>query len=411
MKILVVTQYFWPENFRINELCEEFIKLGHDVTVLTGLPNYPKGEIYYEFKQNKNKFNRYKNVKVIRVPIYPRGKNKLNLAINYLSFLVNSIFLGYFKIKEKKFDIVFTFQLSPVTVGITSIFFSFINKCPNVLWVLDLWPDTLVALNIINKIWQIKLSKLLVNWIYSNCDLILAQSMSILYEIKKNESIKENVYFLPSWGEFDFFKKKSKPAREVKHKDIFTLLFAGNIGEAQDFPSILKAVETLRTQNINNFRLILIGDGSKKEWLKKEIKKLKIDQYFELHKSYPLERMPSFFEHADALLISLLDRDVFNITIPGKVQFYLSSGIPIIGMICGEGAEIIKKSKAGLICNSGDHIGFSKIITKFINLNKNDLKEMGSNGKKYASEEFLKEKIINKLNKMLVDLSKNNASN
>ncbi len=411
MKVLIISQYFWPENFRVNELCEELIKSGHELTILTGYPNYPKGEIYKDFRRSKKQFNEYKGAKIVRVPVFPRKKNRINLAINYFSFLLNSIFFGFFKLQKAKFDIIFTYQLSPVTVGITSAFFSYLKKCPNVLWVLDLWPDTLVALNIINKIWQIEFFKFIVNLIYSKCDLILAQSESIMYEIIKYPSIKNNVFYLPSWSEADLFKKDITPANEIEDKDIFTILFAGNIGEAQDFSSILKTVETLNSKNINNFRIILVGDGSKKEWLKKRIKQLKIDQYFELHKSYPLERMPSFFKHADALLISLLNREVFNITIPGKVQFYLSSGIPIIGMICGEGAKIIKESKAGLICNSGDHIAFSKIITKFINLDKNELKEMGMNGKEYASKEFLKTKIIANLNKMLIELSKNNTSN
>ena len=195
MRILIVTQYFWPENFRINELCQEFTHLKHDVTVLTGYPNYPKGEIYKDFLKDKKKFNKYKKAKIIRVAIFPRKKNKLTLSLNYLSFLFNSIVFGYFKLKREKFDIVFTFQLSPVTVGITSAFFSKLNNCPNVLWILDLWPNTLVALNIIKKDWQINLFKILVNWIYSNCDVILAQSKSILEEIKirKNESIYKTV--------------------------------------------------------------------------------------------------------------------------------------------------------------------------------------------------------------------------
>ena len=407
MKILIVSQYFWPENFRINELCEELINLGHDITVLTGYPNYPNGEIFNKFKKNKIKFDKYKGIQIVRVPIFPRKNNKLTLSINYLSFLFNSIIFGYFKLRKRNFDIVFTYQLSPVTVGITSAFFSYINKCPNVLWVLDLWPNTLVALNIIKRVWQINLLKLLVNWIYSNCDVILAQSKGILSEIRKYSSIPKSTYYFPSWAESNLFQQKSTLAPEIINKKIFTFLFAGNIGEAQDFSSIIKAVKNLITKNITNFRIIIIGDGSKKNWLKKELNKLEIAQYFELYKSYPLSRMPSFFKHADALIVGLLDKEVFNITIPGKIQFYLTSGIPIIGMISGEGAKVIKDSKAGFVCNSGDYFSFSKIMAKVINLDKKSLKDIGDNGKNFANQEFSKEILIKNLEKIFINLSKN----
>ena len=409
MRILIVTQYFWPENFRINELCEEFTNLEHDITVLTGYPNYPKGEIYKEFLKDKRKFTKYKGVKIVRVPIFPRKKNKLTLSLNYFSFLINSILFGYFKLKSKKFDIVFTFQLSPVTVGITSAFFSKLNNCPNVLWILDLWPNTLVALNVIKKDWQINLFKVLVNWIYSNCDVILAQSKSILEEIRNYPSVTNNTQYFPSWSESELFKKKCKLAPEIKNKLIFTFLFAGNIGEAQDFLSIIKAVKILSKKNKYNFRIIIIGEGSKKNWLDKEIKKQEIDKYFELINSYPISRMPSFFKHADALIISLLDREVFNMTIPGKIQFYLTSGIPIVGMISGEGANVINKAKGGLICKSGDHISFSKIMEKVINLDKKSLKQIGKNGKEYAKKEFSKEYLIKDLEKLFFKLVKDNS--
>ena len=409
LKILIVTQYFWPENFRINELCEEFTNLGHNITILTGYPNYPIGEIYEVFLKDKKKFNNYKGAKVIRVPILPRKKNKLTLSLNYISFLFSSIFFGYFKLKNDKFDIVFTLQLSPVTVGITSAFYSKLNKCPNVLWTLDLWPNTLVALNIIKKDWQINLLKLLVNWIYSNCDVILAQSKSMLKEIRKYPSVTNNAYYFPSWSDSDLFQKKANLAPEIKNKKSFSFLFAGNIGEAQDFLSIVNAVKILSQKNLNNFRIIIIGEGSKKSWFKNEIKKQEIEKYFELLGSYPIERMPSFFKHADALIISLLNRDVFNMTIPGKIQFYLTSGIPIVGMISGEGAKVIKKSKGGLICDSGDHINFSKIMEKVMHLDKKSLKQIGKNGKEYANQEFSKKNLINNLEKIFFKLLKDNS--
>ena len=229
MRILIITQYFWPENFRINEVSEELVKLGHEVFILTGYPNYPKGEIYSEFKKDHKKFSNYKGAKIIRVPLLARKKNKISLTINYISFLLNSIIFGYFHLNGKEIDIIFTCQLSPVTIGITSAFFSKILNIPQVFWVQDLWPDTLVALKVLKKNWQIDLFKIIVNWIYSRCDVILAQSKNILKEIENYPSVKDNVYYFPTWGESDLFLKVSPPAPEIKPKDIFTILFAGNI--------------------------------------------------------------------------------------------------------------------------------------------------------------------------------------
>ena len=378
--------------------------IGHQVTILTGYPNYPEGEIYSEFLLNRKKFRKFKGAEIIRVPIFPRKRNNFNLILNYLSFLTNSILLGYFKLYGKKFDAIFTFQLSPATIGITSSFFSLIKHCPNIFWILDLWPDTLIALNILRKGWQTKLFKFLMNWIYSRSDIVLAQSKSILKELNNYSSIKNNAYYFPSWGESELFFNSKLRAPEIISKKVLTIMFAGNIGEAQDFPNVIKAVECLRSRDINNFRIIIIGGGSKKEWLKLEIKKLNLEKYFEVYNYYPLKRMNSFFLHADALLVTLSDRKVFRITIPGKIQFYLSAGIPIIGMICGEGAKVIKNSKSGFVCDSGDYIGLSKIIHKMTEMDKKYLIKMGINGRKYANNHFSKKKLVNKLNKILIKL-------
>ena len=402
MKILIITQYFWPENFRINEVSEELVKLGHEVLILTGYPNYPKGEIFSEFKKNHKKFSQYKGAKIIRVPLLARKQNNINLILNYISFLLNSIIFGYFKLRGKEVDIIFTCQLSPVTIGITSAFFSKILDIPQVFWVQDLWPDTLVGLKILNKNWQINLLKILVNWIYSRCDLILAQSKSILKEIKNYSSVKDNIAYFPTWAESNLFLKVAPAAPEIKPKKIFTIMFAGNIGEAQDFPSLIKAVQNITLNNVKNFRIILIGDGSKKEWVKSEVKKLNLEKFFEFYNSYPLEKMPSFFRHADAMLVSLLNKKAFNMTIPGKIQFYLSAGIPIIGMISGAGAEVIKKSKGGFVCDSGDFLSLSKIIQNIILFDKTDLKKIGFKGKEFADKEFSKTNLIKKLNKILI---------
>ncbi len=406
MKILIVTQYFWPENFRINELASSLKREGHEVKVLTGYPNYPEGVIYEDFLKNKNKYSTYDGIKIIRVPIIQRGKNNIQLILNYLSFVLSACSVGIFKLRKNKFDVVFVFQLSPVFVGIPSSIISFLKGCPQIFWVLDLWPEmlTLSSIEIFKNKWLQSFIRKIVQLIYSRCDVILAQSKSYQKEIKKYTNNK--VLYFPAWVESEFKVAPKNLAKEITHKkDVFTIMFAGNIGKAQDFPSILKTVEYLLKENFNKFRIITIGEGSDKKWLINQIKENDLKNYFEILDKFPLERMPSFFAHADTLLVSLRgNHEVFKMTIPGKVQTYLASGIPILGMIDGEGALVIKESNAGYVCKAGDYKGLAKLIIKMSKLNKHNKLLLGNNGIRYCEEKFNKNALIDQLQSIIHEL-------
>lgn len=400
---MIVTQYYWPENFRINELSYELKKAGNNVTVITGYPNYPSGKIFEDFRKNPKKFSHYKGIEVIRVPVIPRGRNKLNLFANYLSFVINGTLIGIFKLFKRKFDIVFTFQTSPVSVGIPSSIINSLKKSSQIIWILDLWPETLSAIGIINKKWQLEIIRRFVEIIYSNCEIILVQSKSFIKKIKNFN--KNKIIYFPAWTESEFINSSKEPAKEIIiKKDIFTILFAGNIGEAQDFPSIVKAAEELVSKNFHKFRIITLGIGSRKDWLIEEVKRKKLDNYFEILDKYPLYRMPSFFAHADSLLVSLMNKEAFNMTIPGKIQTYLSSGVPLIGMLTGEGAKTIIKSNSGFVCPAGDYKGLSEIIIKMSSMTKQSRKELAYNGISFCKKEFNKEKLMDKLNSIMHEL-------
>ena len=402
LKILIISQYFWPENFIINQLSTELVKKGNKVTVLTGLPNYPEGKIYKSYIKNKKYFESYKGVKIIRVPLIARRKNKIFLLFNYLSFIVSSCTLGLLRIIDEEFDIILVFQTSPVFVGITSTLISHIRKTPQILWVLDLWPESLEAVKVLNKKWQIKIFRILVNFIYKKSSIILCQSKSFINEISKQNINKRKLIYYPAWSESELLDKSREYANEIVIKEkFFTVMFAGNIGEAQDFPSIIEAFKIISKKKIKNIRLIILGEGSMKDWLIKEVKLNKLNHIIEIHKKYPLKRMPSFFKHADALLVSLTNRKLFSMTIPGKIQSYLAAGVPILAMINGEAAEIIKSAKAGKVCNAGDYKELAKNILILSKQNKLKLNNYGSNGKLYSKRMFNKEKSINKLNKLL----------
>ena len=408
MRILIVTQYFWPENFRINELSSEFIKSGNEVTILTGYPNYPEGFIHKDFKKNREKYSYFKGAKIIRVPLLPRGNNKITLVLNYITFCISASTWGLLKIAKFKFDIIFVFQTSPILVGIPSSIISYIKNIPQIIWILDLWPETLSAMGIKNKI-LISIIRNLSNIIYAQSKIILAQSKSFIFKLKKNIR-KEKLIYFPAWSESGLSIKSKQKAKEViPIKNIFTIMFAGNIGKAQDFPSILKTVQYLLKQSFNKFRIIIIGDGSMKDWLINEVRRKNLTNNVLILEKYPPDRMPSFFAHADALLVTLTDKELFKMTVPGKMQTYLASGIPILGMINGEAASVIKNSKAGYVCNSANFKRLGKLIIKMSKLSKKDRIKMGLNGKLYSKKNFDKNKLINRLEILMISLvNKNN---
>lgn len=408
MNILIVSQYFWPENFRINDLATELASRGHEITVLTGWPNYPEGKIYEDFNKFPKKYMSFNGVTVVRVPLAPRGQGAIRLIANYLSFVLSAALIGPLKLIGKKCDVIFVYEPSPITVGIPAIFLKLIKRCPIAFWVLDLWPETLHAVGAVKSKNMLAAVGAMVRCIYKNCDLILAQSKSFIKGIGKYCAEPEKIKYFPSWSEELFNEQLVPAAPELEKKEgVFNVLFAGNIGDAQDFPTILKAAEHLSARS--DIRWIIVGDGRLAGWVREQIEKRGLQGNVVMTGRFPLERMPSFFAHADALLVSLKADEIFAMTIPGKVQTYLSSGLPIIGALDGEGAEVIQESGAGYTCKAGDAEGLAAAVAKIAALTVDERRNLGSAGKSYYAAQFEKKILIDKLESYLneMDLSKN----
>lgn len=397
MRILVVSQYFWPENFRINDLVEELVKRKHEVTVLTGVPNYPGGCTFPEYKAEPGRFKHYCGAQISRIPVKNRGKSKVSLILNYMSFVISACVFGVWRLRGKDYDVIFVYEPSPVTVGIPAILFKKIKKTPVFFWVLDLWPETLAAIGVVKSQWMLHMLGKLVSFIYANCDILLAQSRSFIASIAKYSEDAEKIKYFPSWAEDMFCKTVVQADSQSPFDDDgrFTILFAGNIGEAQDFPAILDAVDRMK-QN-NNIRWLVVGRGRMSEWLDAEIQNRNLSECIYTLGSFPLERMPEFYAAADALLVTLKSSEIFNKTIPGKVQTYLASGRPVLGMLSGEGKTIINSSGAGYACEAGDSKTLAENVNRLFLLDKAEREAMGRNGKDYYQEEFSKEKIIDYL--------------
>lgn len=400
MKILIVSQYFWPENFRINDLTQELVKRGHAVTVLTGVPNYPSGDVFEAYLQNPKTFEQYCGAKVLRVPMLARSHSKIRLVLNYASFVVGACVVGPWRLRGQQADVIFVFEPSPVTVGLPAILFGRIKQAPVVFWALDLWPETLAAVGVIRSPMLLNLVGRMVRFIYERCTLILGQSRGFLASIEKYCSDVHKIRYFPNWAEEVFEETNQVLAPEVPARDgVFNILFAGNLGEAQDLPAVLAAAQKLRDSTV--IRWLILGDGRKADWLREQIKKRGLEASVLMLGRFPLERMPAFFAHAGALLVSLKKDPVFSLTIPGKVQSYLMAGMPLLGMLDGEGAKVINEANAGLVSEAGDANGLASAALKMSVMTSDQRKQLGLNGRAYAKKEFDRDSLMSELEALL----------
>jgi glycosyltransferase involved in cell wall biosynthesis len=404
MRILVVSQYFWPENFRINDLVSELAERGHEVSVLTGCPNYPAGVVFEDFKKDRAAYSQYGSAEVIRVPLVTRGRGGMRLIFNYLSFAISASLLGAWRLRKRQFDAIFTFEPSPVTVGLPAVFLRWMKQAPLVFWVLDLWPETLQAIGVVRSKWLLGAVGALVRFIYDRCDLLLAQSKSFIPQIRRlcSETIK--IEYFPNWSDvvFDYSRVEAAPDFPVA-AGAFNILFAGNIGDAQDFPAILQAADSTRDEK--KIRWIILGEGRAAIWVRQEIERRGLQDTVLMLGQYPLARMPSFFKHADALLVSLKDAPIFAMTIPGKLQSYLAAGIPILAMLNGEGAEIVQSTGAGIVCPAGDATALARAARELFQMSIDERREMGEKGLAVNRNEFDRATLISRLEACLASLT------
>lgn len=401
MRLLVVSQYFWPEDFRINELVAELIGRGHDVTILTGQPNYPAGVVFPAYRDDPEKFTDFHGARVLRVPMMARGRGGVRLAMNYVSFALSATVVGVIRLWYHRFDAIFVFEPSPVTVGLPAIALRALRGWPVAFWVLDQWPETLAAVGIVRSPPLLRLVGGLVAFIYRRCDLLLAQSRSLVAQIRRYAGDRPRIEYFPNWVESSYADVDGSAATEVPPwNGRCSIMFAGNIGESQDFGAILDAAQALRHDD--GIRWLVVGDGRAAAWVRDEIARRALQDRILMLGRHPQARMPSFFQHADALLVSLKSDPVFAMTVPGKIQSYLAVGRPVIGMLDGEGARVIAEAGAGMTCPAGDAVDLARIVTALSHASAAERERMGANGAAYARREFDRDTLIDRL-EMLLD--------
>ena len=402
MKILLVTQYFYPENFKGNDIAFEMQKKGHEVTVLTGIPNYPKGKFFKGYGYFKRRRETVNGVKVIRTFLIPRGNSTaIPLMVNYFSWFIFASFYAVYLALSKKFDKIIVQQLSPVMMGLPAVVVKKIQKIPVYFWVLDLWPESLESAGGIKNKKILGFFESMVKFLYRNSDKILISSKGFKQSILKKGNFEDKIIYFPNWAEKSINESKQNVEINLpKFPSGFNILFAGNVGVAQDLVNAIKAMEIVLKQN-KKINFLILGDGRDRKRLEKLVLEKNIEKNIHFFGKYPIETMSYFFSKADCMFVSLKNEPIFSLSLPAKVQAYMSVGKPIISMMNGEGYNIINEADCGFAVHAEDYKDLADKILEIEKLPVLERQRLGENGKSFYQENFVLENCISNLEKII----------
>lgn len=404
MRVLIVSQYFWPESFRINDLAISLKKKGHEITVLTGMPNYPNGRFFPGYGLVRWRSERYLGINVHRVPLIPRGKGGgFRLILNYLSFALCASILAPF-VCRGHYDLIFVYEPSPITVGLPALVLKKLKSAPVMFWVQDLWPESLSATGAVRSEKMLKIVEKLVRFIYGGCDRILVQSRAFIAPVERVGGDPKRIAYFPNSAEELYRPMKLAPDAPERAglPDGFCVMFAGNIGAAQDFGTILDAVERLK--GYPDIHWVFIGDGRMRAWVEEEVLNRNLGGVVHLLGRHPVETMPRFFACADVLLVTLKKEPIFSLTVPSKLQSYLACAKPVIAALDGEGARIVEESQAGLTSPPEDPGALADAVLAVYRMSDAERCSMGQCGRAYFDEHFEPNLLLEQLDTMMKEL-------
>ena len=395
MRILIVSQYFWPESFRINDLVRSLVDRDVSVDVLTGKPNYPEGSIFSGYSAGGFLRESWHSANIFRVPIFPRGyRSGVRLFLNYMSFIVSAGIFGAWQLRRTDSNIIFVYAPSPLLQALPALFIGWIKRIPVVVYVQDLWPESLVATGYVRNRLAIRVVELLVQLIYRRSNLILVSSRPFAGSIARFSPSAEIIYY-PNSVDASFCNPDGGPKPYVPALDEgFCVVFAGNVGAAQAVHVIAEAAERLLDHG--DIRVVVLGAGSELEWMHTRIAELGLNNLF-LVGRFPVESMPNLLSRADVLLATLADQQIFEATVPNKIQAYLAVGRPIIASMNGEGARLVREAGAGISVPAEDGQALADAILKLHEMPAMDRDRLGENGRRYYRQHFDHEQLVDEL--------------
>lgn len=409
MKIILVTQYFWPESFMINDVVRAMHAQGHEITVVTGQPNYPDGITFKGYKAwQLSAEELIPGVKLHRIPTYPRKRGgALNLILNYGVFVASGLLFMPWILRGLKTDAILVYAPSPLTQAIPAIVLGWWKRAPVALWVQDLWPESLESTGFVKNKTALKCVGGLVRAIYSGCHTLIAQSHAFVPAMARYAPNKPIVYHPNSFPDDSQRQATELPPKlDAILSNYFCVVFAGNLGKFQSLETIIDVATRLKGHP--QIRIVLIGSGERSEWLEQQKEALKLNN-LELPGRFPIESMPAILKKCAALMVTLNDDPTFNSTVPGKVQAYLSAGRPILAGINGEGARVIRESGAGLISRAQNAEELLANVMTLYGMPQAERDKMGHLGRAYYLEHFEVQAQTRRLVETLANMGRNKA--
>lgn len=394
MRILVVCQHYWPEPYPLADICEELVRMGHSVRVVTGVPNYPMGYVYPAYKKRKNRSQQRNGVQITRTFTVGRRKNLIFRVLNYVSYALSSSW--YVWNTKDEYDVVFANQTSPVIMSLAAILYAKKWKKPCLLYCMDLWPASLTIAGIREK----SLPYCLMGWIsgliYRSAGVVLIASRGFREYLRDELGVAdERITYLPQFAE-DIF---SKIAAGDKSGEVKELVFAGNTGKAQALPTVLKAAAILRGEI--ELRWHIVGDGQALEEAKAMSKELGLENII-FHGRKPVEEMSAYYAMADAMVLCLTGEKIISQTLPRKMQTYMAAGKPILAAANGETARVMAESRCGFCAPAENEEAFAEVVRNYFKLTPEERRQMGDNAREYYMNNFSKEAFFEKLSSRLL---------
>lgn len=384
-RILLVTQYFYPENFKSNDLAFELVKRGYEVDALVGIPNYPEGKYFKGYGIFQKRHEVVNGVNVYRCFQTPRGKGGWRLPINYMSFVLFGSLRVLFHLGWKKYDCIIGHEPSPIFQAYPALLLRWMQKIPFYYWIMDLWPDAMMSGGGVRNKKVLHFVDGLVKGIYKRCDKILITSKPFRRAICEKGDFDNKIIYFPNWSVDMSLVKDDIQLPELP--DGFRIMIAGNLGSAQCLDKVAEVIMELK--NVPEVKWIFVGDGSKKVWLDKFIEQNNLKGNAITVGRYPSEAMPSFFKQADAMLVTLKGGfKHLEMVVPARLQSYMSAGRPVLAMLGEGGAEIIEESGCGYVVPSGDSKSLARVIREKVLTNRESFEAMGAKGRKYYEENY-----------------------
>lgn len=396
-RILICTNHFYPESFRVNDIAFDRVQRGDEVTVLTGIPDYPGGHFHKGYSLFKKRVEHVNGVKVVHVPLIPRGNgSKVRMVLNYASSIFFFFFYGWYQALFHKYDAVFVHDTSPAFISLPAVTVSKVQKIPLYHWILDMWPESLTAGGIQGGKFYDYILKMMKR-IYKRDTEILITSHGFKSLLMERGVAAEKITYLPNWNDDAISSVDESVLPPMP--DGFIIMFAGNLGFAQNMENLLAAANELKEEK--DIHWVFVGDGRKKPWMNEYVKEHKLEDTVHLLGRYPIETMGAFFKKADVMLVALNDVLIFNLTLPAKVQAYMAAGKPILASLCGEGTDIIKDANCGWSVPSNEYKELAAKVSEIAKLDNAELAVLGQNARNYYEQNFTREKCMTILDETL----------